>query len=126
MKGGGNMKTKIKNLVYGLSLMVLIAPVLVSAADSKPGAVPSEANLSKATFLEVLTKFMNWLLGLVGVLGVIGFAISGIMYLTAAGDEGRIETAKKTMIWSIVGIVVALMGGIILTTVTGILGEGSK
>ena len=68
---------------------------------------------------------MNWMLGIVGILGVIGFAIAGILYLTAAGDEDRIATAKKAMTWSIVGVVVALLGLVILKAAESMLGGSS-
>ena len=45
---------------------------------------------------------MNWLLALIGIFGVIGFAIAGILYLTAAGDEDRINKAKSAMMYAII------------------------
>ena len=70
---------------------------------------------------------MSWLLGLVGFLGVIGFAIAGILYLTAAGDDDRIQTAKKAMLWSIVGVIVALLGVVIIQAADKMLsGESSE
>ena len=51
---------------------------------------------------------MYWIMSLVAVVGVIGFAIAGILYLTAAGDEDRSKTAKKIVTYAIVGIIIAL------------------
>jgi hypothetical protein len=65
---------------------------------------------------------MNWILGIVGILGVIGFAIAGVFYLTAAGDEGRIGTAKNAMMYSIIGVIVALVGVIVLNAAKTMLG----
>jgi len=65
---------------------------------------------------------MNWILILVGVVGVIAFAIAGILYLTAAGDDERIKTAKKAMMFSIIGVIVALVGLVILQAAQGFLG----
>jgi hypothetical protein len=58
----------------------------------------------------------------VGILGVIGFVIAGIIYLTAAGDEGQIDKGKQAMVYSIVGIIVALLGVIIINAVKTMLG----
>ncbi|KKP67126.1 MAG: hypothetical protein UR65_C0077G0011 [Candidatus Moranbacteria bacterium GW2011_GWE2_35_164] len=70
---------------------------------------------------------MTWILGMVGFLGVIGFAIAGILYLTSAGDEDRIGTAKKAMTWSIVGVIVALLGVVIIKAADSMLqGKSSE
>jgi hypothetical protein len=63
-----------------------------------------------------------WLLAIIGTLSVIAFVVSGIQYLTAAGDEKNIETAKKNLTYSVIGVVVALSGLIIVTTISMILG----
>ncbi len=73
-------------------------------------------NLPDASIYNIVTNIMNWLLGLIGVIGVIGFAISGILYLTAAGDETQIGKAKKAMTYSIIGVIVALVGLVVLNS----------
>ena len=68
---------------------------------------------------------MKWLLIIVGILGVIGFAIAGVLYLTAAGDEDRIKSAKSAMIYSIVGIIVAMLGMVVINAAQKFLGAQS-
>jgi len=81
--------------------------------------------LPGGSITDIVTGIMNWLLMMVGIVGVIGFAIAGILYLTAAGDEGRIETAKNAMMYSIIGVIVALIGLVIIKAVQGMLGGTS-
>jgi len=57
---------------------------------------------------------MLWLLGVLGFVAVIGFVISGIMYLVAAGDEDRQQQAKRAMIYSITGVIVGLAGLVVI------------
>ncbi|MDY0302981.1 MAG: S8 family serine peptidase [Candidatus Moranbacteria bacterium] len=64
--------------------------------------------------LEVLRRVMLWLLSVIGFIAIVAFVISGIQYLISAGDQNMIETAKRNMKWSIVGVVTALSGLIIL------------
>ena len=49
---------------------------------------------------------INIALGFVGVLGVIMIIYAGFLWMFAAGNEERVGKAKKTMIWSAVGLVV--------------------
>ncbi|HOW60597.1 MAG TPA: hypothetical protein P5548_01240 [Candidatus Moranbacteria bacterium] len=114
------MLNKVKKIFYAIASLIAIAPSAVLAIN-----VP-DADLPDATLTDIITGFMNWLLAIVGILAVIGFVIAGIIYLTAAGDEDQIARGKKTMIYSLVGIIVALMGVIIIKAVQSMLGGGSS
>lgn len=69
----------------------------------------------------ILGNLLNWLLYILGFIGIIAFIISGLQYLFSAGDEGMAETAKKNIKYSIIGIVIALSGLVIIRTITAIL-----
>ncbi|EKE19851.1 MAG: hypothetical protein ACD_8C00096G0004 [uncultured bacterium] len=109
---------------YAVSAIALALPMIVSAQFRTPTntGLPSEGG--ETTLIDIATGIMNWLLIVVGILGVIGFVIAGILYLTAAGDEGQIEKGKSAMIYSIVGVIVALIGLVIIRAVQGMLGGG--
>lgn len=116
------MKNKIKSIGYGVvSAAVLTAPALASAQFS----TPSSTNLPEGTVFNIVTQIMYWLLAIVGIVGVIGFAIAGLLYLTAAGDESRIGTAKQAMLASIIGVIVALAGLVALQFAKNMLGGTS-
>lgn len=66
---------------------------------------------------QILANFLNWLLGIIGIVAIIAFAISGLLYLTSAGDESRMGTAKKAMVYSIIGIIVALSGFVLIKAI---------
>ena len=57
---------------------------------------------------------MQWLLFIVAFVAVIAFVIAGILYLTSAGNEDRMQSAKNAMIAGIIGVIVALLGLVIL------------
>ena len=75
------------------------------------------SSLPDASLSEIVSGTMDWLLAIVGFLAIIGFVISGILYLTAAGNDGQIKTAKEAMNWSIVGVIVALVGYVVILAV---------
>jgi len=116
------MKSKIKRIAYSLSAAALALPVLASAAFQ----APTGTGLQSASISDILQNIMQWLLWVVGIVGVIGFALAGIMYLIAAGDQTMIDRAKKAMIYSIIGVVVALAGLVVLNFFQGLLGAQSK
>jgi len=73
--------------------------------------------LSYQSIYWILYNFMFWILSLVGIFGVIGFAISGILYFISTGDDTQMTKAKKAMQYSLIGIIVALSGLVILQAV---------
>ncbi|KKP57128.1 MAG: hypothetical protein UR51_C0023G0013 [Candidatus Moranbacteria bacterium GW2011_GWF1_34_10] len=115
------MRSKKILLMKFLSIIFLIMPFFVFAQYGVPTGtgLPESDDLS-----DIIISIMNWLLLLVGVIGIIGFVISGILYMTAAGDSNQIDRAKTAMTWSIVGVIVALMGYVIIKAADSML-EGS-
>lgn len=109
------MKNQIKKLAYGGAALAMTLPALVMAQSSTYGTFnPPKDNLPSASILGIIENVMRWLLTAVGFIGIIGFAIAGILYLTAAGDDDRIKQAKNAMTYSIVGVIVALAGYVAL------------
>ena len=112
------MKTKIKKIAFSASSAALLLPALAFGQFTPP----DDTNLPSGSIFEIINNIMKWLLGLISFIAIIGFVIAGILYLTAAGDEKRIESAKKAMVYSIVGVVVALVGLVILLAAQKMLG----
>jgi len=82
---------------------------------------PKGTGLSEKSVLEIVATFVGWLLSIFGFIALVGFIISGIQYLLSAGDEGMAETAKRNMKYSIIGIIVALSGWIIIKAIDTLL-----
>mgnify|MGYP001185035137 CR=1 FL=1 len=118
------MKNKIKKAAYGVSVLALSFPALVNAQFSTPGDTGLPG--SESTLFGIVQNIMYWLLMIVGIVGVIGFAIAGLLYLTAAGDEDRIGKAKNAMLYSIIGVIVALAGLVALNFAQGLLDQQAK
>lgn len=70
------------------------------------------------TFSEIGLNVLDFLLSVVGVLAVISLVVSGFLYFAAAGDERKMQTAKKALTFSIYGTVISLSALIILKLIT--------
>ena len=84
--------------------------------------VPSDTGLSGAAPGVIIVRVMNWLMGIIGVLAILMFVVSGWMYLTAAGDEKQTENAKNNIKFVIIGLAVALCAFIVVRLVANLLG----
>lgn len=86
---------------------------------------PTGTGLSSAPVGFLLMRLMSWLLALFGMIAIIAFVISGMQYLISAGNEDMIETAKRNMQYSIIGVLVGLSGWVIIRAIDQALGGAS-
>lgn len=63
---------------------------------------------STLTLIQTATNVLNFLLSVIGVAALVMLVVGAFMYLTAAGDESRIDTGKSIVKYSVIGIAVAL------------------
>lgn len=120
---------RIKLFAVLLFAAVLGGAVLVPAASV--GALDPLENIcadnSASTVCEnkdenadsLIKDLVNVLLFIVGTLAVIMIIVSGIFYVISSGDAGRVAKAKNTLMYSIVGLVVAFVAYAIVNWVLG-------
>lgn len=88
-------------------------------------SVSTDSGMTTSSVGQILVNIMNWFMMILGIGAIISFVIAGIMYLTAAGDEGKTEKAKNLMVYAIIALVVALVGYVIVNTVVNLTGSGA-
>jgi hypothetical protein len=70
------------------------------------------------TLKSISMNILSFLLSVAGIVAIIALVVSGAMYFFSAGDENRIQIAKRSAKYAIVGIILA-MGGMILIKAAG-------
>lgn len=112
----------MKNVKKMFSLCALIIlGVLISSRTFAAGwniDSLSSFGLPEASVYDIVANFLYSILEILGLAGVIGFALSGVMYLLSAGNEDMIKTAKRAMVASITGVIVGLSGLVIIWAVS--------
>lgn len=66
----------------------------------------------------IFTKVVSFLLFFVGIASVIMIIYGGIQYTTSAGDSGKVTSAKNTILYAIVGLIVSILAYAIVNFVT--------
>lgn len=105
--------------VYLITLLVLTGVLFSTAVNAAVITNPIKAN----TMGELLSLIATGVAGIVGAFAVIMFLISGILFLTSAGDPGRISQAKSSLTYAVIGAVICAGAGAIVAiikTITGI------
>jgi hypothetical protein len=57
----------------------------------------------------ILTNGLKVFFIFMGIIAVFMIVYSGVQYIVSAGDRTKIETAKKTLLYSVVGLLVSML-----------------
>ena len=126
--GGNDSKLSTGKLIITASLIGLALALAAPSFLKEIGAILGWGDVngspadSAKSITEILTGILNFLLSVIGIIGIIMVVIGGLMYLSAAGDEDRINTGKSIVKYSLIGITVALAALVIISQITKFFG----
>lgn len=114
------MKTPFfKVVVLGAFVLGLFfhSPITTHAQNPLQGGLNTTAQQSgidvrqepDAVLTNTTARIINGLLALVGVILLVLLIYGGILYMTAAGDDGRVAKAKGLMINAVIGLIVVIL-----------------
>lgn len=72
--------------------------------------------------MNLVTITINIALNIAVVVGVIMILYSAFLYVSSFGEESKAETAKKTLLWSIIGTAVVFLARILVNVINKYLG----
>ncbi len=72
-----------------------------------------------AQFGTVMTALINLLIVAVGVIAVVMIIIAGFNFITSGGDTAKVTTARNTILYAIVGLVIVALAEVIVHFVLG-------
>lgn len=114
---------KLVTLVTALSFMALpvAAPVAVYAQDVKQGLECgadfkldttggcAATSGGTAKIQNIVTDVVNIFSIIVGIVAVIMIIVGGFKYITSGGDSGNITSAKNTIVYAVIGLVIVAL-----------------
>lgn len=62
-----------------------------------------------ASLPEIVQSILNWIFGVIGIIAVIMVILGGFKLMTSTGDPGRVKKGKDTILYGIIGLVIALL-----------------
>lgn len=100
----------IAGVMVGLMILPLAATASAQVSDGFNAVSTSELQGKSIGGPDgVIQSAVNILLWVVGILAVVMIIWSGLRYIWSNGDSSKITSAKNTLIYSIVGLVVAIL-----------------
>jgi len=118
-------KQALCNTFLGLVAVSLLSVFFASTSQALGltigGGADSARGTDQVTSLfgtsGIFTTLSNTMLFIVGAISVIMIIIGGIRYVISGGDTGNVATAKNTILYAIVGLIVAIMAYAIINFV---------
>jgi hypothetical protein len=73
-----------------------------------------DAEASEGAVSGTVQKVINLLSLVVGIVAVIMIIVGGLKYITSSGDSSNVGSAKNTILFAVVGLVIVLMAQVIV------------
>ena len=111
---GKRIQSIVAALVVSLGFSaVLLAPASYAACSSASSCVTSGLSAtggtsSKTSINAIIKTIVNVLLFIISAVSVIMIIIGGLKYTTSQGDSTSLTSAKNTILYAVIGLLVAM------------------
>lgn len=110
---------QITKIAYrgAIASQLVVGAILTAPARALAACDPSQgvnggvgcAPASPVTVQGGITQIINALLWIVGVVSVIMIIVGGLRYVLSGGDPKNTQAAKDTILYAVIGVVVAVL-----------------
>ena len=119
--------------VFAVSAALSVALFLTSHASAFEGTIQSGADAARGNgqtanlfgSTGIFSTITNVLLFILGAISVIMIIIGGLRYVISGGNSTNVTAAKNTILYAIVGVIIALLSYAIINFVLGSFTGGS-
>lgn len=106
-----------KKSLVTIGLMVAVLSMIVAGsvfAQITPGTVPGpivpgQGPTSVGGWVQVLVNVVKWIYTIIFIVAVLFILLAAFNFVTSKGDAAKTETAKKQLLYAVIGIAVALL-----------------
>ncbi len=125
-----NIFKKAGQILTGAATMVTLfaGRVMAATADKNPAQAGAEAARADGMPAEligatgVFTRITNTVLFAVGIISVVMLIIGGLRYIISGGDSKKVTDAKNTIMYAIIGLIIAILSYAIVNFVISAVG----
>ena len=126
------LKRSVVSLVAGLLVLIsglALAPAVYAApsdaaADACAGVTAAgggscstgSSGTDVKTIINTVITLLSWIIGVIAVIMII---YGGFKFVTSAGDSGKVTSARSTIIYALIGLVIVALAQTIVKFVIG-------
>ena len=111
-----HIKTTTFSIALAVSNAILTLPTFAAnSGDPCSQDVPAEVQAAAGcgstsnALPGVIVGIINAVIGISGLIAVVYIVVGGVQYMTSTGDPGKIEKAKKTILYAVIGMIVCVL-----------------
>lgn len=97
----------MKQIIF-FSFIFFFVSFYLTWATTPPATMPEIPEIN-VNIWEILDRALNWFFGIALVVAAIMLVYAGFNYVTAGGNDEKIKTATKTLIFALIGVAIALL-----------------
>ena len=121
---------KVKMAVMGIAAVstlgaaAFVAPVSAASdyttiSGYTTGTSAGSGSGQGTDLMSTLQTIINVALGLIGFVAVVMIILGGFQYITSSGDAAKVTKAKNTIMYGVIGLVIALLAFAIVNFILG-------
>lgn len=111
-----------------IATVVAMAPTGITMAQSMQAGVNAAHGNGQPTDLfgggGIFTTVVNILLFIIGAIAVVMIIVGGLRYILSGGNASSVTAAKNTILYAVVGIIVALLAYAVVNFVVNTFAAG--
>ena len=127
------------SVISGLFLVVSIAPLFTGAQGTNPNPAGGTTQNPPATYRtdikisnpfkgvnsldDVISKIMDIVFQIGGVIAVLMIMYAGFTYVTSGGDPGKIKSANNTLFYTVIGAAILLGSWVLVKAKQGTINQ---
>lgn len=114
-------------LIASFALIAVPAPTYakkcggVEVRGECPGEIPADPTDGEQELKDTVKNVLSAIFGILGIIAAVVIIIAGVLYMISAGDPGKVATAKKAILYAVIGLIVALSAYAITNFILGAL-----
>jgi len=108
-----------------LPVSVLAAQIIDGGAgkvECPPGQICIENPLEAESFEELLNTIVTFIYWIAIVIAPLMIMIAAFFFLTAGGDPKRVDTARRIILWTVIGLAIILFAKGLISVLKQIIG----
>lgn len=110
--GAVSAQTQVQNGLCSGSTLTFTDQSGATANDGECATVATTGSTEKVnSTVALVINVFSWVVGVVAVIMII---VGGFKYITSGGDSGKITSAKNSIIYAIIGLVIVALAQIIV------------
>ena len=117
---------KVLQIITGISTVATLCAGKAMALTVQEGAEAARADSMPTELIGpegVFTRITNVVLYIVGAISVIMLVWGGVRYIISGGDSKKITDAKNTILYAIIGLIIAVLAFAIVNFVLNAIGS---